>query len=145
MQMECWVNGAIPTDRNELAKYLGVLVADIERCFTQTQMSFLYEDGSELKSPELEAQRKEYLDRREKQRIGGIDGAKKKKEKQAARRLDNIEGTPKGQPKGSLNCINSNQVNSNLSISNQLIDRRLSTQEFKEWVTDYENAEDTKY
>lgn len=142
IQMECWVNGAVPSNLDELAKYLGIPSDEVHRCFTKTQMSFLIKEDESFKSPELEEQRKEFLEQREKQRIGGIDGAKRKKAKQeAARKL----GIPKGQPEGSLSYINSNQINSNSFISNQLVERRFSAEEIDEWIDDYDNAENTKY
>lgn len=141
IQMECWVNGAVPSNLGELAKYLGVASDEVNRCFTKVQMSFLIEEDELLKSPELEEQRKEYLERREKQRIGGIDGAKRKKAKQET---EKSLGTPEGQPKGSLSYINSSQLNSNSVTSNQLSGEKLRIQELKEWVDNYENAEDAK-
>jgi hypothetical protein len=142
IQMECWVNGAVPSNLDELAKYLGVTSDEVHRCFTKTQMSFLVKEEGQFKSPELEAQRKEYLERREKQRIGGIDGARRKKAKQeVAMKI----GIPEGPPEGSLSYINSNQLKSSSLMSNQLVERRFSTKEIEDWIDDYENTEDTKY
>jgi hypothetical protein len=137
IQMECWVNGAVPSDLNELAKYLGITPNEIHRSFSQAQMSFLKKEGNELISPELEDQRKEYLERREKQRIGGIDGAKKKKAKQEAERLENEPSLPEGQPTGSLIQLKSNSVK-----SNQLTRKDVMSDGGKSWVEEYERAPD---
>jgi len=138
IQMECWVNGAVPSSHDELSKYLGILPTELNQCFTPIQMSFLEKKGLELKSPELEEYRKGYLERREKQRLGGLDGAKRKKAKQeAANKL--------GIPEGPLSYFNSNQISSNPLISNGFVEKRFSSKEIDEWVSDYENAEDAKY
>ena len=101
IQMECWVNGSVPSDPRELAKHLGVSHEEVQRSFTQKQLSFLQKIGEEFKSPELEEQRKEFMVRREKQRIGGMEGAKRKKDKQNLENTLNCEGIPEGQPAGS--------------------------------------------
>jgi hypothetical protein len=79
IQMECWVNGSVPSDSKELTQYLGATSEEIHRSLTQKQFTFLENIRGEHKSPELEAYRKGFIDRREKQRLGGIDGAKKKR------------------------------------------------------------------
>jgi hypothetical protein len=140
IQMECWVNGSVPSDLKDLAKYLGVGHDEVQRAFTQKQYSFIQKVGSELKSPDLEVQRKEYMDRREKQRIGGIQGAEKKRQKQAKEVLamqGQPQGIPKGQPKGSLDYVNSNSFKSNQLIGSEAIDAKN-----KAWVEDYDNAPD---
>jgi len=141
IQMECWVNGSVPSGSKELAQYLGATPEEINRSLTEKQFTFLENIGGELKSPELEEYRKEFLDRREKQRLGGIDGAKKKKAKQAEARQIKEQGTPEAQPKGSLVQINSNSFN-----SSQLLKKELMNDEVKSWIKDYENApEATSY
>jgi len=72
----------------------------------------LQKDGSKFKSPDLEVQRKEFMDCREKQRQGGIDGAERKREKERQRQVKEALAR-QGQPKGSLNYVNpdfSNQI-----------------------------------
>ncbi len=144
IQMECWVNGSVPSDSKDLAKYLGITNDEIQRSFTQKQFSFLKKVGNELKSPELEEQRKEYMDRREKQRIGGKQGAERKAEKERQRRIKEDsarqgqpQGMPLGQPKGSLDYVKSDSFNSNQLVRSEAIDA-----ENKAWVEDYDNAPD---
>ena len=140
IQMECWVNGSVPSDLKDLAKYLGVGHDEVQRAFTQKQHSFLQKVGGEIKSPDLEVQRKEFMDRREKQRIGGIQGAEKKRQKQA-KEVQAIQGQPQGipegQPKGSLDYINSNSFKSNQLVGSEAIDAKN-----KPWVEVYDNAPD---
>ena len=144
IQMECWVNGSVPSDLKDLAKYLGLGHDEVQRSFTQKQLSFLQKVGVELKSPELEEYRKKYMDNREQQRLGGIEGAKRKAEKERQRlakellsRQGQPQGTPEGNPKGSLIQFNSNSIN-----SNQLIRSEVSDAENRAWSEAYENAPD---
>lgn len=138
MQLECWVNGSVPADQKELAKYLGCSIEEIQRSFTQKQYSFLEKIGDELKSPELEEQRKEFMERREQQRLGGIKGAKQKKENQAVEKLIEAQGQPpalpEGQPKGSLSYINSASIKSSSVNSNQLINKGEISDSNKAWL-----------
>lgn len=146
MQLECWVNGSVPANQNELAKYLGCSIEEIQRSFTQKQYSFLEKIGDELKSPELEEQRKEFMERREQQRLGGIKGAKQKKEKQAVEKLIEAQGQPpappEGLPKGSLSYINSASIKSSSINSNQLINKKLTDEQFESWMNDAKDAPD---
>jgi hypothetical protein len=139
IQMECWVNGSVPSDLKDLAKYLGVGHDEVQRSFTQKQYSFIQKVGSELKSPDLEVQRKEFMDRREKQRIGGMQGAENKRQKQAKVQAmqGQPQGVPAGQPKGSLDYVNSDSFK-----SSQLVRSEITDAENKAWVDEYENTPD---
>jgi hypothetical protein len=84
------------------------------------------------------------MDGREQQRLGGIEGAKRKAEKERQRqaregleRQGQPQGIPKGDPKGSLIQFNSNSIN-----SNQLIRSEVSDAENRAWVEAYANAPD---
>jgi len=146
MQMECWVNGTIPADQKELAKYLGCSLEEIQRSFTQKQYSFLEKVGNELKSPSLDEQRKEFMERREQQRLGGIEGAKRKKNKQTTEKQDKEQsppqGIPEGQPQGSLSYINSASIKSISINSNQITNNKLTDNQFEAWMDDAEDAPD---
>lgn len=144
IQMECWVNGSVPSDLKDLAKYLGVGHDEVQRSFTQKQLPFLQKVGGELKSPELDEYRQGYLAVREKQRLGGIDGAERKREKERQRQAKEAlasqgqsQGVPEGQPKGSLVYVNSDSFK-----SSQLVRSEISSAENKAWVDEYENTPD---
>ena len=128
--MECWVNGSLPADLNETAKLLGFPALEVEQSILQLLYSFVEEVDGQLISKELEEYRQGFLDKREKQRLGGIQGAANKKAKQAARLL-------KGKPEGSLNQINSSSLN-----SNQLVRSNKSISENNAWIKNYENSPD---
>lgn len=135
--MECWVNGGVPSDYMELGKILGFSKTEVENFFSTYQTAFFERVNGQFVSKELNEYRAGYEKRREKQRLGGIDGAKKKKEKQEAKKL--IQGQPiaipDGQPKGSLSYLNSNSV-----TSNQFINKEVLAQSNDEWLTELENA-----
>jgi hypothetical protein len=140
IQMECWVNGSVPSDLKDLAKYLGVSDDEVQRCFTQKQLSFLQKVGGELKSPELDEYRQGYLAVREKQRIGGIEGAERKRQKQSKETLarkSQSQGVPEGQPKGSLGYVNLDSFK-----SSQLIRSEITNAENKAWVDEYDSTPD---
>jgi len=129
--MECWVNGSVPSDLSDMAKILGLTVDDVKFAFTNRQLTFFHKEEGQFISKELEGYRQNYLDMREKQRLGGLKGAKNKKDKNA--RLP--KGQPQGEPEGSLSQISSNSFN-----SNQLLKQELMNNEIKSWVDDYERA-----
>jgi hypothetical protein len=144
IQMECWVNGSVPSDLKDLAKYLGVNHDAVERAFTQKQLSFLQKVGCELKSPELDEYRQDYLAVREKQRLGGIEGAERKKEKERQRQAKEAlamqsqsQGLPEGQPEGSLDYVNSDSIK-----SSQLLRTEITNLENKAWVDEYDSTPD---
>ena len=140
IQMECWVNGSVPSDMASLSKYLGVPLEEIERCLTQIQLAFLERKGGELISPELESYREKYLKARQMQSAGGIEGAKRKKAKKEAIEQGQPEGIPKGQPKGSLIQFNSTSVKSTSLNSNSITEKEVISN--KEWLEDYDSASD---
>ena len=125
IMMECWINGGVPSDFEGMAKILGLTIDDVKFSYTTRQSTFFHEEGDQLISKELEGYRKNYLDRREKQRLGGQKGAQNKKDKNA--RLP--KGRPQGEPEGSLS-----QINSNSFKSNQLVRRELTDKEFDSWL-----------
>ena len=149
IQMECWVSGSVPSDPNELAQYLGCSLQEIQRSLTQKQFSFLEKVGDELKSPALEEQRREFLDRREQQRLGGIKGAKQKKDKHTAEKLaedvGQPQGIPTGQPKGSLSHLNSASISSSSINSNQLIKKKMTDEEFESWMDGKQDNSDAYF
>lgn len=135
LMMECWVNGGVPSDLGEMAKFLGLSVEEVSRSFTDLQTFSLDKQGSQIISNELEEQRQKYLSSREGKSKGGKLGAERKKEKQRQRELADPKGIPEGQAKGSLIQINSNHIK-----SNQLINKEVENQTVDEWVSRYSDA-----
>jgi uncharacterized protein YdaU (DUF1376 family) len=137
--MECWINGGVPANFKEMAKILNFPEDEVRHAFSSLHSTFIHEESGQYISKELNEYRSGYEERREKQRLGGIKGSERKKEKRA--KMERIEavpqGVPKGVPKGSLSYINSNSV-----TSNQLINKEVLVQSNDEWVMDYENTPD---
>jgi len=138
MQMECWVNKTIPSDSVELAKYLGVPITELEDGLTDYQFSFIEKVQGELISPELSEYQRQFEEKREKQRLGGLKGAERKKLKNLKEKASITEGTPKGQPKGSLSYLNSTSIRLNSLKSNQLADMKEMSPENAAWVKEYD-------
>ena len=132
--MECWVNGAAPSNPKDMAKYLGFSNEEISNAFSSLHYSYFEESDNQFVSRELEEYRQSYLDRRELQRLAGIEGAQRKKAKQSK---EAEERRAEGTPKGSLSYINSSSVS-----SNQLINKEDMSEELKGWVNDYEDSPD---
>lgn len=135
--MECWVNRSVPSLPGELAKCLSFSEAEVLDALTFRVKSFLLDREGNFICPELEGYHERFMERRKKQSEGGKDGAKRKKEKYLGG-VNKAEGLPEGQPKGSLN-----QINSYSFISNQLVGKSLMSDENKAWVNDFENGSDT--
>lgn len=140
--MEFWVNGSLPSEINELSKLLGFGVNEVKNALSRLQFSFVEEVNGELICKELEEYRTQFNEKREKQRLGGIVGAQKKK---ARNKQDSTtetilhvgvpEGLPQGSPKGSLNYINLNPVN-----SNQLTKESINLDSNKEWLEQFDDS-----
>jgi hypothetical protein len=142
--MEFWVNGSLPSDVNELSKLLGFGVNEVKNALSRLQFSFVEEVNGELICKELEEYRNQFNEKREKQRLGGIVGAQKKKARNKQEsptgsilHIDTLQGLPKGSPKGPLNYINLNSVN-----SNQLTKESINLDTNKEWLEQF-NDEST--
>lgn len=144
LYMEFWVNGSLPSDVNELSKLLGFGVNEVKNALSRLQFSFVEEVNGELICKELEEYRNQFNEKREKQRLGGIVGAQKKKARNKQEsptgsilHIDTLQGLPKGSPKGPLNYINLNSVN-----SNQLTKESINLDTNKEWLEQF-NDEST--
>lgn len=75
LRNECWVNGSVPSDKEKLAKYLGVSIDAIETNLTASVMNQFVVVGEALRCPELDDYRNHLQDIREKQSKGGKKGA----------------------------------------------------------------------
>jgi len=134
---ECWPNGGVPEDPKKLSRYFGVDEMQIRECLTSEVLSFFQSKDGLLISPEIEDYRITVLKRRELQRLGGIEGARRGKglRGKQSEPVGQPMGEPTGELEGSLNHIKLDQVN-----SNQLIDKRGMDDSNDAWVRDYDNA-----
>lgn len=74
MKLECWVNVRLPHNHNDLAKVLGLSVAEVAGSLAAVMPFFDVVDGF-IVSPELENYRAHLADRKSKQSHGGKRGS----------------------------------------------------------------------
>lgn len=74
MRLECWVNVRLPNDHSNLAKVLGLPVAEVTGSLAAVMPFFEVIDGFII-SPELENYRAHLADRKSKQSHGGKRGS----------------------------------------------------------------------
>lgn len=140
LYMEFWVNGPLPSDLKELSKLLGFEVNEVKNALSRLQFSFVEQVNGELVCKELEEYRTQFNEKREKQRLGGIVGAQKKKAKNKQESKIELEsfvdipsGSPQGSPKASLDYINSSLIN-----STQLTKASITFDSNKEWLAQFD-------
>lgn len=75
MRLECWQNSEVPANENDLAKYLGYELSEIQQALTKHVKSFFTLNNSSFYSPELEDYRQHLDERKTKQSEGGKRGA----------------------------------------------------------------------
>lgn len=90
MLSECWVNEAVPTDLDEMSRFLGLGSDEVLQAFTPQVRSFFQPSGQSLVSPFLEDQRQEFLLQRLKQIEGGKKGAERKRQLKAEKDLQGL-------------------------------------------------------
>jgi hypothetical protein len=110
----------VPADPAALAKYLGWSTEDVKAGLTERVLSFFEESDGELVSPKLEEHWEKHLRLKKKQVEGGIEGAKRRYNKDLkdarlpiGQPISRPIGQPMSKPIGSLNSIKSNQIKSN--------------------------------
>lgn len=75
LRLECWENSQIPAVADELAKYLGCDVREIQQGLTNGVRSFFVEENGLFSCPELDNYRQHLEARKTKQSEGGKQGA----------------------------------------------------------------------
>lgn len=75
MRLECWVNGFLPCNEQQLARVLGITPQEVTSALPALKPFFNF-TGESITSPELDDYKKHLADRREKQSAGGKRGAK---------------------------------------------------------------------
>lgn len=126
LKLECWENQQVPSEHEELAKYLGVQVDEINRAFTPSQYKFFSKYADFILCPELE----DY-----KQHLNGIREAKSKGGKKSA-----SNRASKLKVEGSTNL----QVSSNSLVKLNSVKtsqaQSLESGNTTEWVNAYDRA-----
>ena len=135
MRRECWVNGCIPKEENELAAYLGKPLDEVSNCLTIRVLSFFKEKNDQLVCPELDAYRASLEDRSKKMSDGGKKGGLVTQSKNKA-----VKATLEGMVKP-LNGegLSGDEVSGDEKKS---LGQDITLKEKDEWVADYENSPD---
>lgn len=76
MVYECWKNGSVPADRQELAQYLGIQYEEVSAAATERCLSFFKRRGADLICPEIEEYRTAVVERSRKKQQAGAKGGK---------------------------------------------------------------------
>ena len=132
IKKECWVNGSVPSNKTELAKYLGLPLEKVLESMTPNLMTSFKVVDSDLICPELDRYRLQIEDRRQRQSDGGKNGGKKA---QSNRRNEN-EASLEARVKP-LSRVESNREELNRKeFSKENIDMR----QHSAWIDEFENT-----
>ena len=139
IRLECWENKEVPASVNQLAKYLGYDVSEVQDALTNLVKTFFNEKDGLLTCPELEDYRQHLEDRKSKQSAGGKNGAtitnlnRKKMAKQGgvhhAEEMGNPQVPRRGND-GSLVQLSTVKSSQEQSLNNGYIDD-------DEWINEY--------
>lgn len=130
IKLECWLNNSVPSNHEELAKYLGISVEQVNRALTDNVKSFLKDIGNSYECIDIEIYRHQLNARREKQSKGGKKGAKTTNDKRS-----NISADSQlSRQVTNESLINTNQFNTN---QNQSLDEDVNSA----WVKEYESIQ----
>jgi hypothetical protein len=130
MRLECWVNGALPSEPAVLARVLGFAVDEVTRALSEVMSEFVIIGGA-IRCPELDDYRAHLEERRQRQVEGGKAGAAKTNGGRSRPR----PGEPTGKPRASRESLVQNspiQNSRNTAIKAADVD--------PEWIGDYERA-----
>jgi hypothetical protein len=133
MRRECWVNGSIPKEPEELAAYLGKSVEDIKKNLSIKVLYFFREKHDSLICPELDAYRSGLADKKQRMSEGGRRGGKstQHQNKVAKATLEAMSKPLSG------NELSRGEVS---GIEKQSLGEGITKQEVDEWNADYDSA-----
>jgi len=142
MRLECWQNSEVPAIENDLAKYLGYEVSEIQKALTLRVTSFFNLNNSLFNCPELDDYRQHLEQQKARQSEGGkrgaaiVNGKSNKPKKQASASdstmLSSSSQVPRQGDGGSLVKLSSEKQSQNQPLENGNIQ--------DEWVNDYDRA-----
>ena len=133
MRKECWVNHKVPKDPENLARYLGFELKEINQNLSEKVLGFFREVNSELICPELEDYRKNQQERERKMSEGGRRGGKNTQD-----RIKSVKGTlestikPLRRDDKSRNELSRDEL--------RLLRGEVTNTEIDPWVMEYENS-----
>jgi len=127
LYMECWVNGEMPADENQLASLLNIPKVEIENKLSPHVLYFFKVQDGKITSPELDKYKQELIERRLKQ----IEGGKKGQRKKQANLKGNLQGPEKSREE-------SRGIEE--SREESLYEGYIEDESLKSWVEEYENG-----
>ena len=74
MYTECWVNGSVPSNLNELSGVLGFQESELQHLLTARVMAFFVVDNAEMTAPIIDKCKNTYLENRRKKANAGRKG-----------------------------------------------------------------------
>jgi len=136
LRKECWVNGSVPSDTEELSRLLRLPVGELDSVLTKDVRSYFEVIEDRIICTELEKYRKELDERRQKKIDGGkIGGQRSQLKRRTAEAI--AKGTLKYHLKPLSKGESSRDEQSRVEVRG-IIDS-ISNQE---WLDDYEKSED---
>ena len=133
MRKECWVNHKIPKNPEDLARYLGFELKEINQNLTEKVLGFFKEIDNELICSELEDYRQNQKERERKMSEGGRRGGKNTQDK-----IKSDKGTlqatikPLRRDETSRNELSGGEI--------RLLEGEITNTEIDPWVVEYEKA-----
>lgn len=146
MKLECWVNVRFPHNHNDLAKVLGLPVAEVAGSLAAVMPSFEIVDGFII-SPELENYRAHLADRKSKQSQGGRRGSaitNGKRNRPAQAVDDGVSSAPSSTPSSTSRLPRRGrgetlvQPNTEKPSQTQSLEKEVT---HDSWLAEYEAAE----
>jgi hypothetical protein len=135
MRRECWVNGSIPKESNELAAYLGKPIDEINNNLSTKVLNFFRERNDQLVCPELDAYRASLEEKSKKMSEGGKRGGKAAQDKTKV-----VKATLEAMLKPlSREELNEDELSGDEKKS---LGEGITSQEMARWVADYDNSPD---
>jgi hypothetical protein len=136
MRRECWVNGSIPKESNELAAYLGKPIDEINSNLSAKVLNFFRERNDQLVCPELDAYRAGLEEKSKRMSEGGKRGGKSTQNKT---RL--VKATLEAMLKPlSRDELNREELSGDEKKS---LGDSITAEEMAGWVADYGNSPDS--
>jgi len=132
IKKECWVNGSVPSNKTELAKYLGLPAEKVMESMTPNLMTSFKVVDSDLICPELDRYRLQIEDRRQRQSDGGKNGGKKA---QSNRRNENEASL-----EARVKPLSRDETSRNEQKRRGSSKENLPMEEHKEWIEDFEKG-----
>ena len=146
MRMECWANGMIPCSAEELALFLNLNPADVQRNLTDGVLSYFEEKNGNLSCPELEEQRERLMAQRAAQIKGGKKGGQSTQKKYRDFQDINeaiLEGNLEAIPQAKLKALSRDEENREEESRKELSIRNSLEKDVAKWVEEYEDADPT--